>query len=90
MKRLLLLLIIPSLSYSQITFEDIMSINSEKTFKRVMIENGLEYDDNEYSDDYIWYGLDIRKDSVDGNKSKLWCSYYKRNGELYVSNWYKK
>ena len=44
MKRLLLLLIIPTLSYSQISFEDVMSINSEKTFKRVMIENGYEFD----------------------------------------------
>ena len=42
MKKLLLLLLIPTLSYSQITFKNIMSINSENTFKRVMIENGYE------------------------------------------------
>jgi len=83
MKRLLLLLIIPTLSYSQITFEDIMSINSEKTFKRVMIENGLEYDESgNFGKQYIFYGLNIRKDSLEGNKSSLWGSYYKRNGEF--------
>ena len=80
MKRLLLLFIIPTLSYSQITFEDIMSINSEKTFKRVVIENGFEFDND--LEDKIWYGLDIEKDSVNGNKSSLWGSYYKRNGEF--------
>ena len=47
MKKLLLLLIIPTLSYSQITYDDVMSINSEKTFKRGMIENGLDYDDDD-------------------------------------------
>jgi len=44
MKRLLILLFIPTLSYSQITYEDIMSINSEKIFKKVMIENGCVFD----------------------------------------------
>ena len=81
MKRLLLLFLIPTLSYSQITFEDIMSINSEKTFKRVMIENDFELD-VEPSVDKIWYGIDIEKDSVNGNQSVLWGSYYKRNGEF--------
>ena len=63
MKRLLLLLllIIPTLSYSQITFEDIMSINSEKTFKRVMIENGFEYDESG-NEQYVFYGLSYRQE----------------------------
>ena len=42
MKRLLLLLLIPTLSYSQITYEDIMSIDTTDSFIRVMIENGYE------------------------------------------------
>ena len=42
MKRLLILLFIPTLSYSQITYEDIMSINPLKTFKKVVIENNFE------------------------------------------------
>ena len=81
MKKLLLLLIIPTLSYSQITFEDIMSINSEKTFKRVMIENGFEYEDTDDNQN-VWYGLNIVKDSEKGSQSSFWGSYYKRNGEF--------
>jgi len=83
MKRLLLLLIIPTLSYSQITYEDIMSINSEKTFKRVVIENGFEFGsyDNEYGE-FLNYGIDITKDSIDGDRSVLWGRYNKFNGEF--------
>ena len=51
MKRLLILLFIPTLSYSQ-TFEDIMNMDSQKSFIKVMIENGYEKN-NEYSDDNI-------------------------------------
>jgi len=64
MKRLLILLFIPTLSYSQITFEEIMYINSEKTFKRVMIENGFEYEDID-DDEFIFYGLNIKRDSLE-------------------------
>lgn len=81
MKRLLILFFIPTLSYSQITFEDIMNINSEKTFKRVMIENGFE-NDRSNLEHWILYGLNIKRDSVEENKSSLWGSYNKRNGEF--------
>ena len=81
MKQLILLCLIPTLSYSQITYEDVMSINSEKTFKRVMIENGFEYEDTD-NDQYVWYGMNIVKDSVKGSQSSFWSSYYKRNGEF--------
>jgi len=80
-KTLFLLFFIPTLSYSQITFEDIMSINSLKTFKRVMIENGFEREelDNEHR---ILYGLNIKRDSVKNSKSSLWGGYDERNGEF--------
>jgi len=81
MKRLLLLLIIPTLSYSQITYEDIMSINSEKTFKRVMIENDFEFGSYELT--YLFYGLSIMRDSIEGDKSPLWGGYNWSNGEFY-------
>ena len=80
MKRLLLLLIIPTLSYSQITFKDIMSINSEKTFKRVMIENGFEKTDSD-NEDLIWYGYNISEEDG-GDKSNFWSRYDKDNGEF--------
>ena len=46
MKRLLLILLIPTLSYSQ-TYDDIISINSPENFKKVVIENDyqLDYED---------------------------------------------
>ena len=41
MKKLILLLFIPFISFSQ-TYDDIMSIDSKEQFIRVMIENGFE------------------------------------------------
>ena len=41
MKKLILLLFIPLVSFSQ-TYDDIMSIDSKDQFVRVMIENGFE------------------------------------------------
>ena len=40
-KLLLLLLFIPIMSFGQITYNDLMSIKSVDTFKKVVIENGL-------------------------------------------------
>jgi len=36
-------LLIPIVGYSQISYKDVMSINSEKMFKKVMIENGYKW-----------------------------------------------
>ena len=47
MKKLLLLLaFIPLISFSQITLQEILSIDSENTFIRTMIENGFEEETN--------------------------------------------
>ena len=73
MKKLLLLLLIPIISYSQISYKDVMSVNSEKMFKKVMIENGYEF--GETNGDNLWYGFDIVRDSVKGNKSSKWGYY---------------
>tara|TARA_B110001450_G_C17432727_1_gene404548 strand:- start:65 stop:559 length:495 start_codon:yes stop_codon:yes gene_type:complete len=77
MKHLLFLLLIPLLSFSQ-TYKDVMSIKSENTFKKVVIENGYEFDNDK--DDVVWYGWNIAKDSVEGNKSSKWASYNKLTG----------
>ena len=47
MKKLIILLLFPLVSFSQISYKDIMSIDSEKMFKKVMIENGYEYNSND-------------------------------------------
>jgi len=81
MKKLLfLLLFIPTLSYSQITYNEVMSINSEKTFKRVVIENG--YESNSDEDGRISYGLNIVRDSIEENKSSRWAGYDKNSSEF--------
>lgn len=82
MRKILLLLLIPILSYSQITYKDVMSINSEKMFKKVMIENGYEWNSND--ENGLVYGWEITKDSINGNKSQKW-GYYSDNGEFGLS-----
>ena len=82
MKKLILLLLIPIMSYSQISYNDIMSINSEKMFKKVMIENGYELDSRLNSG--ILYGYNINRDSNEGNKSTKW-SVYRMNDEFLLS-----
>tara|TARA_B110000259_G_C13896802_1_gene355208 strand:+ start:301 stop:789 length:489 start_codon:yes stop_codon:yes gene_type:complete len=77
-KILLLLLFIPLMSVGQITYNDLMSINSVDTFKRVVIENGFEFDSS--NDDTIWYGWNIVKDSINGNKSSKWAKYTPSTG----------
>ncbi|MBT4996109.1 MAG: hypothetical protein HOM88_06530 [Hellea sp.] len=67
MKRLILLLFIPILSYSQISYKDVMGIKSVDTFKKVVIENGYEYDSMD-DDGWLTYGFNIVKDSIEGSK----------------------
>ena len=62
-KILSLLLFIPIVSYSQITFSDLMSINcNEDAFKRVVIENGYELNEGNSKNGQIVYGLNVVKD----------------------------
>ena len=73
MKKIIILLLIPIISYSQISYKDVMSINSEKMFKKVMIEKGYEF--GEIDGDDLYYGYDIVRDSIDGIKSSKWGRY---------------
>ena len=61
-KLLLLLLFIPLMSFGQITYDDLMSINSLETFKKVAIENDFEYGDTD--GDWVRYGFDVERDSI--------------------------
>jgi len=81
MKNILILLFIPFFGFSQISYKEIMSINSENSFKKVVIENGYEF---ESVDDEGWisYGFNIVRDSIDGNKSSKWGSYNKVDGRF--------
>jgi len=80
MKQLLLLFFIPILSYSQITYEDIMSINSVKTFKRVVIEGGYEFAYEKHG--WLNYGKNLEKDYADEYKATEWCRYEKNTSNF--------
>ena len=87
-KYILLLLFIPLMSLSQeITYDELMTINSEDTFMKVVIENGYEfYDENEQ---YVRYGVDITRDKKEGDTSFKWAIYEKEYGIFlfqYVKN----
>ena len=74
MKRVLfVLLFIPIFSFSQVSYKDVMSIKSVDMFKKVVIENGYEYDSMD-DDGWLSYGFNIVKDST-GSKSSQWSSY---------------
>lgn len=73
MKKLIILLLLPLFSFSQ-TYKDVMSIKSLDTFKKVAIENNFEYS-TQSEDDWITYGYNIQKDSIDGDKSSKWMHY---------------
>ena len=81
MKRLLLLLFIPILSYSQISYKDVMSIKSVDTFKKVVIENGYEFDSVD-EEGWVSYGFNIVRDSIEGNKSSKWGIYNQNDGKF--------
>ena len=78
-KLIILLLFIPLVSFGQVTYDDLMSIKSVETFKKVVIENGYEYDSTD-DNGIIWYGYNITKDSIEGNRSPKWASYQKSDG----------
>ena len=51
-----------------------MSIGSTDMFVKVAIENGYEFD-NVDEDDWVTYGYNIVRDSIEGNKSTKWIYY---------------
>ena len=72
MKKLLFLFLLPVLVFSQ-TYEDIISINSERQFLRVVIENGYEW--SEKVSGVLIYALNpINGESE--TKAESWAYYY--------------
>ena len=61
-----------------------MSINSIDQFKRVVIENGYEF--NSTKEDTVIYGYEIERDSIDGNKSSKWA-FYNSNDDGWQISW---
>ena len=90
MKNLILLLLIPILSYSQ-TYNDLMSIYSEDDFKRVMIENGYQLVGDNITREDISFNYGFGTIIIRGEKkSYKWGTYFKSgNWNLYYHNEYK-
>ena len=84
MKRLIILLFIPILSYSQISYKDVMSINSVDGFKKVVIENGYEYESLD-EEGWLTYGFNIVRDSIEGSKSSKWMLYNTKDDRFTLS-----
>jgi len=85
MKRVLfVLLFIPIFSFSQVSYKDVMSIKSADMFKKVVIENGYEYDSMD-DDGWLTYGFNIVRDSIEGNKSSKWSSYNTKDDRFTLS-----
>jgi len=59
MKKLILLLFIPLVSFSQ-TYEEVMSVNSYEQFTRIMLENGYEF--SEKNDENVQFTLNKRQE----------------------------
>ena len=81
MKNLLIFLFIPLLGVSQ-DYKDIMSIKSVDMFKKVVIENGYEFNDED-EEGWVTYGFNIERDSIEGNKSSKWGMYNKLDDRFY-------
>ena len=77
MKKLILLLFIPLVSFGQ-TYKEVMSIDSVEMFMKVAIENGYEFD-NVDEDEWVTYGYNIDRDSIEGNKSAKWINYNQKD-----------
>ena len=59
----------------EITYDELMTINSEDTFMKVVIENGYEFYDED--EQYVRYGVDITRDKKEGDTSFKWAIYEK-------------
>ena len=60
-----------------------MSISSLDQFKRVVIENGYEYDN--VKSDIVYYGYEITRDTINGNQSTKWAWYNKHTNRWMFS-----
>ena len=78
MKKLILLLFIPLVSFSQ-TFEDLMSIDSKEKFIRTMVEIGYERVSNE--DGLITYAYNPNYSEDEETTSTLWAYHYEQEDE---------
>lgn len=67
--------------FSQVSFSELVSINSLQSFQRVVIENNFEL--SEYSNDSVMvYGYALTKADSSGETASQWASYNKKSSEF--------
>ena len=76
-KLILLLLFIPILSFGQISYKDIMKLDSKDAFQKLMIDKKMSM--IEKNDDYFQYALTPR-DKEGETVSTLFGTYYDYTG----------
>jgi hypothetical protein len=76
MKKLIILLLFPLVSFSQITFNELMSISDEKMFKKVMIENSWRNKNNNYEEK-------LERE----NNGRLYYRWYEESS-IVIDGWY--
>ena len=77
MIKKLIFLLIPIIGYSQITFNELMSISDEKMFKKVMIENSWRNNNSNYEE---------KRERE--NNGKLHYRWYDEVGSIVIDGWY--
>ena len=77
MKKVIIILLIPLVGFSQISYKDIMSIDSEKMFKKVMIENSWRNSNSNYEE---------KKERE--NNGRLHYRWYSEVGSINIDGWY--
>ena len=84
MKKLILLLFIPIMSFSQITYKDIMKIDSEDAFIKLMFDKRFQAIE-EVRDGTQTYALDPDEE----NKSSTFGMYFKGSAEFFMFQFVK-
>tara|TARA_B110000093_G_scaffold181150_1_gene224585 strand:- start:253 stop:696 length:444 start_codon:yes stop_codon:yes gene_type:complete len=77
MKKVIIILLFPLVGFSQISYKDIMSIDSEKMFKKVMIENSWRNSNSNYEE---------KKERE--NNGRLHYRWYSEVGSINIDGWY--
>lgn len=77
MKKLLLLLLLPVLSYAQ-SYEDLITITDLQIFKKVLSENYYEKVSNK--DSVVIYAYEKEVDSLGNDVARRWAHYDKTDG----------
>lgn len=75
MKLFFILLLIPFLGFSQVTYEEIISINSADAFEKIVVKNGYTKEDGVGKENQIVYSLNSYENSNQEVLAEAYCLY---------------